>query len=272
MIKLKLWNYVKEFLSDLGNGERFFGENVEGQGSRTIFWPQDAQQIIKLCVPLFRRMVTNERQRQYAVETRKGGSEAKARRQDESRPANPSGMHSQLANVQSMNHPAQLLESPHQRQGLRSGGGGYGALGATESNVFEPGPAQRSDQGLELEINMVSASPSDSHDVSHNSTKRVSAPFHLSAAAVPNLATLHTKIRECISDGGGDHLVDAASPASAHHALGDGLASSEVKVWLPDGLVRVRDDGEWMVALLSAEMVEWMDKRVKVLVEISPRV
>lgn len=77
MVKLRLWNCVREFLES-GNGERFFGENVvnEGMAPRQVVWPRDSQQVISLVIPLLRRMVTNERQRQYANETRRGGSSA----------------------------------------------------------------------------------------------------------------------------------------------------------------------------------------------------
>lgn len=82
MVKLRLWNCVRQFLDDEGNGERFFGENVvnEGMGPRTYIWPRDQQKIISLVIPLLRRMVTNERQRQYAIETRKGGGPEERRR------------------------------------------------------------------------------------------------------------------------------------------------------------------------------------------------
>lgn len=82
MVKLRLWNCVRQFLDDEGNGERFFGENVvnEGMGPRTYIWPRDQQKIISLVIPLLRRMVTNERQRQYAIETRKGGGAEDRRR------------------------------------------------------------------------------------------------------------------------------------------------------------------------------------------------
>ncbi|KAJ5936715.1 hypothetical protein N7466_003165 [Penicillium verhagenii] len=84
MVKLRLWNCVRHFLEAEGNGDRFFGENVvnEGMGPRTYIWPRDQQKIISLVIPLLRRMVTNERQRQYAIETRKvGGSDDRRRRQ-----------------------------------------------------------------------------------------------------------------------------------------------------------------------------------------------
>ncbi|PYH72304.1 uncharacterized protein BO88DRAFT_423131 [Aspergillus vadensis CBS 113365] len=82
MVKLRLWNCVRHFLEVEGHGERFFGENVvnEGMGPRTYIWPRDQQKIISLVIPLLRRMVTNERQRQYAVETRKGGGTEERRR------------------------------------------------------------------------------------------------------------------------------------------------------------------------------------------------
>lgn len=85
MVKLRLWNCVRHFLEVEGNGPRFFGEHVvnEGMPPRTYVWPRDQQKIIALVIPLLRRMVTNERQRQYAVETRKGGPDTRRRRKTE---------------------------------------------------------------------------------------------------------------------------------------------------------------------------------------------
>lgn len=82
MVKLRLWNCVRHFLEVEGYGERFFGENVvnEGMGPRQYVWPRDQHKIISLVIPLLRRMVTNERQRQYAIETRKGGGAEERRR------------------------------------------------------------------------------------------------------------------------------------------------------------------------------------------------
>ncbi|PYH94785.1 hypothetical protein BO71DRAFT_378871 [Aspergillus ellipticus CBS 707.79] len=104
MVKLRLWNCVRNFLEAEGHGERFFGENVvnEGLGPRTYIWPRDQQKIISLVIPLLRRMVTNERQRQYAVETRKGGgTEERRRRKTEDNLHNlntgtPTGDHLQM--------------------------------------------------------------------------------------------------------------------------------------------------------------------------------
>jgi hypothetical protein len=90
MVKLRLFNCVRDFLND-GVGERFFGEHVEKPAEEEaveaaralgeekastegkLVWPGNANKIISLVTPLLRRMVTNERQRQYAIETRRGG-------------------------------------------------------------------------------------------------------------------------------------------------------------------------------------------------------
>jgi hypothetical protein len=95
MVKLRLFNCVRDFLND-GVGEQFFGEDVEKPGEKDaieaaralgedktpdpaerLTWPRDGNKIISLVTPLMRRMVTNERQRQYAIETRKGGTKKK---------------------------------------------------------------------------------------------------------------------------------------------------------------------------------------------------
>jgi hypothetical protein len=94
IVKLRLFNCVRDFLAD-GVGEKFFGEDVEkpaemeaieaaralGEHEVTtdgkLTWPRDGNKIISLVTPLLRRMVTNERQRMYAIETRKGGGKKK---------------------------------------------------------------------------------------------------------------------------------------------------------------------------------------------------
>ena len=90
MVKLRLFNCVRDFLNE-GAGNQFFGENVEKPAQKDaidaaralgeekvaeeakLVWPRDGNKIISLVTPLLRRMVTNERQRMYAIETRKVG-------------------------------------------------------------------------------------------------------------------------------------------------------------------------------------------------------
>ncbi|KAI4716475.1 hypothetical protein E4T48_07353 [Aureobasidium sp. EXF-10727] len=86
MVKARMYQCVREFLEAEGWGEKYFGENApppnDGEANappqpRRYIWPRDRDRIIALCTPLLRRMVTNERQRQYAIETRKGGKQDK---------------------------------------------------------------------------------------------------------------------------------------------------------------------------------------------------
>ncbi|CAG8095046.1 unnamed protein product [Penicillium olsonii] len=115
MVKLRLWNCVRQFLEAEGNGERFFGENVanEGVGPREYIWPRDQQKIISLVIPLLRRMVTNERQRQYAIETRKGGGteDRKRRKTEEFSNLNSSRFSPDQSLMQEQTHREEMSQS-----------------------------------------------------------------------------------------------------------------------------------------------------------------
>ena len=82
MVKLKLFGCVESFLEDEGWGETCWGEGAQRiEGERRLRWPEERTKCIIAVTPLLRRMVTNERQRRYAVETRgkeraKNGSQA----------------------------------------------------------------------------------------------------------------------------------------------------------------------------------------------------
>ena len=91
LVKLKLWNCVKDFLDHHGNGVRFFGPHV-ATDERTMIWPADKNKIISATTPLLRRIITNERQRQYALETRSKAPSTgsfKRRRAEHDAPAHP---------------------------------------------------------------------------------------------------------------------------------------------------------------------------------------
>lgn len=94
LVKLKLWNCVRDFLDHEGHGKTFFGAEASGEDGKTrsMVWPNDKNRIIGAVTPLLRRMVTNERQRQYAVESRRDGGSGDAKqtghalKQSQSRP------------------------------------------------------------------------------------------------------------------------------------------------------------------------------------------
>jgi len=80
-IRHDLQKCVREFLEE-GPGEEFFGPGStapsgdaedSGGNSRSFSWPADRELIIQLCSPLLRRMIVNERQREYALKTRREG-------------------------------------------------------------------------------------------------------------------------------------------------------------------------------------------------------
>lgn len=81
LVRLKLWNCVRDFLDHEGHGKSFFGVEARGENGKTrsMIWPNDKNKIIGAVTPLLRRMVTNERQRQYAVETRRDGATGDAK-------------------------------------------------------------------------------------------------------------------------------------------------------------------------------------------------
>ena len=71
LARIRLFNHTEAYLK-AGAGERYFGHHAVTPGYvRTMFWPEDSAEIIRQMMPLLRKMVSNERQRVYAAETRK---------------------------------------------------------------------------------------------------------------------------------------------------------------------------------------------------------
>ena len=70
LTRLKLYRCVEAFLDDEQHvGERFF---APGLGEDRWEWPRDREDIIRVITPVLRRVVTNERQRIYAIDMRGG--------------------------------------------------------------------------------------------------------------------------------------------------------------------------------------------------------
>ncbi|RMD39599.1 hypothetical protein DV735_g5536, partial [Chaetothyriales sp. CBS 134920] len=239
--KLKLWNCVEQFLREAGNGDRFFapgvGHDIPGAPERTMFWPEHSQQITKACMPLLRKMVTNERQRLYASETRRSGV-----KKDESKGS---------AAEQGPPIPEPAQETTE--TGVDNARVHHGSVDdlhvVVDSNVPDlapepPAPAVDGGQ-VTILINVMK-----NHGGQAQPT-RVIPRFTLTHNAANSLPALKREIKARLK-GAPDVDID----------------KSTVKVWMADGLVPILDDGQWMVALLSAETVEWMDGEVRVLVEV----
>jgi hypothetical protein len=80
---------------------------------------------------------------------------------------------------------------------------------------------------------------------------RVIPRFSLVPEAATNLAALRREVKKRAK----------STPARA-------IDNAIIRVWMADGLVSVKNDGEWMVTLLSAETIDWMDGEVRVLVDM----
>jgi hypothetical protein len=377
MVKLKLWNCVQEFLDREGHGERFFGMNARNGGTedgvRTMIWPEDAQEIVKTCVPLLRRMVTNERQRRYAVETRKvGGGQSKG--EDHGHSAGEQVRGTARATSDHTDNPDAITSDETDRFGdgeipnaaeASKWYDVYNSDGVLDEIFTKSGLSralwlplitkidahcrlrhssaepQCDDTCKSLLIERLLASPfyqksAPARDLWETTREafnavlvRLSQPHYSNDLRTKNAATSGTvssrpagrascdrrsASRRKISPGtiGGAVTANERSPNSSllllvyivqqdkcllpsfhvpssqcpnletlrseveeHFGLRrlqekgvTSLSEAALKVWLPDGLVRVEDDGQWMVALLSADTVEWMGGQVRVLLEI----
>lgn len=219
--KLKLWNCVEEFLKHDDNGAKFFGRDTENPNERTMFWPEDSAKIIKACMPLMRKMVTNERQRLYALEVRKA-------KQNWADPGE-----GQVSQGETLDE-SSMLESGGQQNGTQTR---TTPTPAHEARIPTPIGS------VVLLINLMTSEG--------GMLRRIIPRFSLSPEAATNLASLRQRVKE--------HAMGATDRNIDH---------GTIRVLMSDGLIEIKDDGEWMVALLSAGTVEWMDGEVRVLVEI----
>jgi hypothetical protein len=371
MVKLKVWKCVQLFLEMDGNGERFFGVNaprVDGEdGARSMTWPDDALQVIKTCIPLFRRMVTNERQRQYAVESRKGGGESKN---------DKNGMYAKQSERQTVRATLEETDNPGTFTTEKIDIFGDGLLAAPSEasewyNIYntdavldkifiksrfprvlflpmitnidghcrhyhgDEGPLCNESCKIRLIERLVEMPIYQRHAPGGDPGQTIREVFHVvlthliltsywktrgdketasSSATVvthgnrseswkcgtttqsatgnaqpSHERTLNSSLQLVIHIVHKDKCVlpsfdipsnlcpnlDALRMQIVQHYSLTTLQEEQVmplseatlKAWLPDGLVRVVDDGQWMVALLSAGRVEWMGGQMRVLLE-----
>lgn len=238
--KLNLWSCVDEFLAMHGYGDLFFapgaGDSIPGAPQRSLFWPRDRQAIIKLMMPLMRKMVTNERQRVYAAAVRKQGPTKDGAEDQASMVADESSLlHDEFADTSYADQQENARSPvPVQREN---------AMRALDSS---PSGATFK-QSIVLYVNVVSNTA--------GALRRVIPRFQLRPESAPSLSTLVAEVNKRYKP----------APGKAPSAK---ESSPVVRVWLTDGLVTIEEDGEWMVALLSAGVVDWMDGEVRVLVEV----
>lgn len=162
VVKMKLWNTVARFLDQEGHGDSHFGSQVLGEQGlkRSMVWPQDKSRIIGTVMPLLRRMVTNERQRQYAVETRKGGSSSTTRSSEKAKTERASS-----------EDPRHLVEDDLVKP----------AGSTPKSNASQLGATLQYYDQVQLRFNVI------------RNNQRISPPYDLTAKECPDLQTVFLK-------------------------------------------------------------------------------
>ena len=172
VVKMKLWNTVARFLDEEGYGHSHFGSQVLGEQGlkRSMVWPLDKSRIIGTVMPLLRRVVTNERQRQYAVETRKGGSSSTTRSLQNAK--------TQRVSPEDAGNPVHdgLVEPTDSTQ---------------KSDASQPGATLQYYDKVQLRFNVI------------RNNQRISPPYDLTAKECPDLQTVFLKALPCL--GGWSH-------------------------------------------------------------------
>jgi len=231
LVKMRLWNCVATFLDEEGNGQLHFGKDVPGEGgaTRSMNWPQDRSKVIGAVIPLLRRMVTNERQRQYAVETRRGGSAGHAKRQ-----RSDSGLPSPEQNTvePGVRDQSDVGDMRINNAGYPPGEKGRSTPSARSCIVTTPYNSR-----LRLRINIIEGQ------------QRIRPCFEASAEECPDLEAIHANVLQQY----GDAILERVT----------------VSVLLPQGLTGVGSDEDWVRALSVVQATEWMDGETKVIVEVA---
>ncbi|KAK5087439.1 hypothetical protein LTR70_007733 [Exophiala xenobiotica] len=233
--KLKLYQCVEDFLQQDGTGEKFFGHSanvdVPDAPPRTFFWPDDRSRIAKALMPLLRKMVTNERQRVYAAETRKQDPKKAGDKSHKERLGSErDGSHDFDENLAPEIDPS--LQQDH-----KVDQSSVVPIAAVPEEVIGLPP----DSGtITLRVNLVAK-----HE---NARKRLGPEFSLS------------------SDQAGTYEQFLDGLKNNFDTL-DG--QFDMKALLPqEGLISIKSQEDWLMAQLAVAAEEWMNGQLQVVVEV----
>lgn len=234
--KLKLWNCVDEFLRLENVGEKFFGHqvniNTPEAPVRTFFWPQDHQRIIKLLMPLLRKIITNERQRVYAAESRKSTGKTGERQLPDDGQLDVVE-DAEVSDSGRVDHVDKMTEYTQQvgiDPALR-------AAATIASEMMHQDNQLTEDVPVKLLVNIVSG----------DGQNRVTPEFVLLSNTVPTVEVLTHQLEQ-----------------HCEHSM----SSITVNAWLPQGLFRISEDSDWTMACMMVSSVPWMDNQLKIIVEV----
>ncbi|KAI9825425.1 MAG: hypothetical protein M1832_001155 [Thelocarpon impressellum] len=243
MVKLRLYNCVREFLEREGHGERFFGAKVQdGVPERKLVWPAQKQSIIAAVTPLLRRMVTNERQRQYAVDTRaKGVTSSKTRMADEIVSDERSLKRHDAADLESSPQAVHASLHANKRRAIGDSPGPPASKRASVSSAPDPpgeAPSSISTTApLQIHLNILSAS----------SSSRIVPRIDLSLASCPTFVELRHQI-------------------AVHSPLPEKPFS--VQALTAKGLMFVDGTACWVAVVHEVRQCAWLDGELKVVVHL----
>jgi hypothetical protein len=239
--KLKLWTCVEQFMDVDYNGEKYFGHSATSTNPnnphRTFFWPEDKDRIVKLCMPLFRKMVTNERQRLYASESRKHDP-SRADRGKRRTPGPPEDRNfGETTSITADGTTAIDVEQPS----MDTGQDGWLTSSATNSRTAET--------SLTVYVNVVSKE-------SGNKTRRIPRITVLSGET-PSLVALYSIIQQHFD----------LTPYRQEGANGIPTLPC-LQVLTEDALVHLYTDEDWSGVLQRTSRCEWLDNEVRVVLEL----
>ena len=192
-------------------------------------------------------MVTNERQRLYALESRKNRNEAKA--------------NEKLKDKEDLEHPSGMVPPPNERSRSRHSTASPSAFRdvdpklqqyhyQVEERLASEGEcSSKSPVPIKFGPAFPRASP-DSNEVRYfvnilKDGKRLKPRFTLTPVTCPRFSSLVQHIQSVMDDGRG---------------------TKSIQVLVPDGLVDITDQSSWMEALEMIKKAQWMDEEVKCVV------
>ncbi|KAH6720041.1 hypothetical protein BKA61DRAFT_594087 [Leptodontidium sp. MPI-SDFR-AT-0119] len=253
MVKLKLFACVKSFLEDEGWGLRCFAEDAEGGKFRKLKWPKMKNKIISLVTPLMRRMVTNERQRLYALETR-NERRTKVPLISQTRlsqtPTAEGSPQSEPRYIESVTPTRCPVVDPKLNDYHYNPDLSFQTNGDGQSN----GVADPKEPDSSIPKGVVEAGVAINYLVNlmHHG-RRVHPQVTLTPSSCPGFASLIQHIHNMM-----DRLSQDQQPSS-------------IKVLGPTGLVNVNDEDSWTGAIASVKQTEWLDGEVKCVVQVVDR-
>ncbi|KAG9236687.1 hypothetical protein BJ875DRAFT_482075 [Amylocarpus encephaloides] len=296
-IQQQLIACVECFLLNEGWGEQCWGVFSEGRNQSNILWPADKNEIIALVAPLLKRAVTNERARQHRLEVKRtrrlsayaseGSTPSTMEASDMSSEPSPFSLN-QPQVEKTMTQPAvptalddifPFAEPSHISRQFFSN---VSWEASTPVTVTAVGPHGGKDTpgSFPNTMELMSASPQNrspgpcdvEQESAQTSQSRQNYDAFSDTALLFSINILRRNRRICpeFTLAHTDCLQYPQLLLRIQEALADAtIAISRIRALGPDGLVVVKDEQGWSRLAGDVKMTEWMDRIVKVIVDVT---